>query len=191
MALSSRTLFIAGCLFALGSFSAGLVHCAQQDAAGAWQRLAAAAGAPAAAVAARPVPADARCPVCGMYPARFPHWAAQLHLRDGGIRFFDSPREFFTFLRDLPRYGKGVTADDIVAGYVTGFDKGGWIAVGNAWFVRGSAVAGPMRSDALPAFASREAATAFVAKHGGTLLAFADVDAALAAPAGDGSHHHH
>ncbi|MGE5332247.1 MAG: hypothetical protein ACM3Q3_10845, partial [Nitrospirota bacterium] len=28
--------------------------------------------------AARPVPADVRCPVCGMYPARSPDWAAQV-----------------------------------------------------------------------------------------------------------------
>ena len=28
--------------------------------------------------APRPVPPDARCPVCGMFPARNPRWAAQI-----------------------------------------------------------------------------------------------------------------
>ncbi len=33
--------------------------------------------------APRPVPVDARCPVCGMYPARNPDWAAQLVFANG------------------------------------------------------------------------------------------------------------
>lgn len=127
-----------------------------------------------------------------MYPAKFPRWAAQLHLRDGSIRFFDSPREFFVFLRDLPRYGKGVTANDFVAAHVTDFAKGGWLPVSTAWFVRGSRVTGPMRSDALPAFANREAAVEFITQHGGELHTFAEMESVLSADAApSGQTHHH
>jgi copper chaperone NosL len=55
-------------------------------------------------IAARPVPAEARCPVCGMYPARYPRWAAQLIFKDGKALFFDSPLELFRFLLDMGRY---------------------------------------------------------------------------------------
>lgn len=197
MALSSRTLFLAGVVFAVGSLSAGIVHCAQVTAPPAWQHLAGPAAAQAVAkdparYAPRVVPADARCAVCGMYPARFPQWAAQLLLRDGSARWFDSPLEFFVFQRDLAQRGKGVTADDIVAGYVTDRDKGGWVEATAAFYVRGSDVRGPMGNDALPAFASRVAAAAFVTAHGGEVLGFAQVTPeVLDALAGDSAHHHH
>lgn len=35
----------------------------------------------------RPVPKDARCPVCGMFPARNPDWAAQVIFRNGDTQF--------------------------------------------------------------------------------------------------------
>ena len=54
--------------------------------------------------AARPVPAQARCPVCGMYPSRYPRWAAQLIFEDGAAHFFDSPVDLFIFLEDTARY---------------------------------------------------------------------------------------
>lgn len=38
--------------------------------------------------AAREVPADARCPVCGMFPARSRSWAAQVIFADGDAHFF-------------------------------------------------------------------------------------------------------
>lgn len=194
---SSRVLFLAGAIFAVGSLSAGIVHCAQVDAPPAWQHLADPAVAQAAAkdparFAPKPVPADARCSVCGMYPARYPQWAAQLLLRDGSARYFDSPLEFFVFQRDLARRGKGVTVDDIVAGYVTDYDKGGWISATDALYVRGSDVRGPMGNDALPAFATRVAASAFATAHGGEVLVFGQVTAeVLDAMAGDAAHHHH
>lgn len=175
MKTSSRAYFLAGALLALGSLSAGLVHCAQLP-------------------EPQVVPADARCPVCGMYPARFGKWAAQLVLRDGSARFFDSPREFFVFQRDLARYGKGLQAGDIVAGFVTDYAGGGWVVAADAYFVRGSRLPGPMRTDALPAFASRAGAAAFVAEQGGELLTYSQlVDAMSASPAAGGAdmHQHH
>lgn len=196
MALSSRMLFLAGTVFALGSLSAGLVHCAQADAAPAWQRLAdpAVAATVAKDVARfgpRAIPADARCGVCGMYPARYPRWAAQLLLADGSARYFESAQQFFKFQRDLARYGKGVNAGDMVAGYVTDYEKGGWVDVTAAFFVKGSSVRGPMGGDELPAFGSRVAATAFATQHGGEVLGFSQVTTEVLDALGGGGHGHH
>jgi copper chaperone NosL len=199
MVVTARQYLLAGVLFAIASLVAGLVHCAQAaQPAAVVSALAEPAvlqgpAAEAARYAARAVPADARCPVCGMYPARFPTWAAQLALRDGSVRFFDSPREFFVFLDRIARGAAPVAAADVAVAWVTDYGTGGWVQAGAAWYVQGSRVRGPMRSDALPAFAGKDAAAAFIASQGGQLLDFRAAAASVvaAAASGQGQHHHH
>ena len=148
-----------------------------------------------APTAARAVPADARCPVCGMFPARSPQWAAQLIFDNGDAQFFDSPLSLFMYLQDVPRYSPGRSAGSIVAHYVTdasGAGQARWIDALGAYYVHGSSAKGPMRAGNLPAFASREAAQAFAAQRGGTVLAFGAIDATLIAElAGSGGHSRH
>lgn len=132
--------------------------------------------------AARPVPREARCPVCGMYPARYPRWAAQLVFADGAAHFFDSPVKLFQFMRDPGRYDPQRASDPIAAVYVTDFASGDWIDARTAHLVSGSSITGPMRVADLPAFASAAAAADFIAARGGSVLRFEDVnDEVLAA----------
>lgn len=152
-----------------------------------------------APTAARAMPADARCPVCGMFPARSPQWAAQIIFTNGDAQFFDSPLSLFMYLQDVARYSPGRSAGQIAAHYVTdatGPAGGGkdtpWIDALSAYYVHGSSAKGPMRAGNLPAFATRQAAQAFAAQRGGTVLAFGAIDAALVAQlAGRGGHDHH
>ena len=125
----------------------------------------------------RPVPADARCPVCGMYPARYPRWAAQVLYRDHHAHFFDSPVDLFQFLPDVGRHRNGFSAADILSRWVSdaSADTVQWIALESAWFVHGSSVLGPMRIPDLPAFASQASAEAFSQRRGGKVLPFAAV----------------
>jgi copper chaperone NosL len=125
--------------------------------------------------AARPIPPQARCPVCGMYPARYPRWAAQLVFEDGATHFFDSPVDLFIFGEDAGRFDPERAEDVVAARYVTDFDNGQWIAADEAYFVLGSSVRGPMRGTDLPAFSSRDAATAFATANGGEVAGFADI----------------
>ncbi len=136
-------------------------------------------GAGLAMLAPRPVPAEARCPVCGMYPARFPRWAAQVIFADGAAHFFDSPVDLFLFLADPARYDETYEAGDVRALHVADFGGKGWTEAGAAHYVIGSAARGPMRSPDLPAFADATDAAAHVARHGGRLLRFAEVDSAV------------
>lgn len=138
--------------------------------------------------AARPVPAGVRCPVCGMYPARAPDWAAQVIFANGDAHFFDSPLSLFLYLGNVARYSPGRSASDIVARYVTDGAGSGWIDAATAHYVHGSSARGPMRAGNLPAFASAAAAERFAAERGGRVLAFAGVDAALLASL-DSAHH--
>lgn len=124
---------------------------------------------------ARPIPTEARCPVCGMYPARFPRWAAQIIFKDGDAHFFDSPVDLFGFMNGVGRHSSPYTMKEAVAQFVTDFDSGEWVAAETAFYVRGSDVLGPMRDADLPAFGSRESAAAFARSHGGKVLAHAEV----------------
>lgn len=141
--------------------------------------------------AARPVPAGVRCPVCGMYPARAPNWAAQIIFANGDAQFFDSPLSLFMYLDNVGRYTPGRSADDIVARYVTDFGSLQMLNATNAFYVVGSSAHGPMRAGNLPAFASEQAARQFAAQKGGEVRTFAAVDAVLVEKlAGRGGHRH-
>lgn len=140
--------------------------------------------------AARPVPTDARCPVCGMYPARSPGWAAQVIFTNGDAQFFDSPLSLLRYLERVPDYTRGRSAADITARYVTDAGSGQWIEAHKAAYVHGSSALGPMRAGNLPAFATRESARRFADARGGRVLEFTEIDAALvAALAGPGHRH--
>lgn len=148
--------------------------------------------------AARPVPQDARCPVCGMYPARFGQWAAQLIFRDGGAHFFDSPVDLFMFLAEPGRFDARYPAgaadgimQQVAALYVSDHGGRGWIDARSATFVAGSRVRGPMRGPDLPAFADAAAAAAFVAREGGKPHAFEHIDTALLRTLRDANHARH
>lgn len=141
--------------------------------------------------APRPVPAEARCPVCGMYPARYPRWAAQIIFKDGAAHYFDSPVDLFDFLHKVDHYDRRYTRDDVAVSYVRDFGDGQWIEAGRAFFVHGSGVAGPMRNADLPAFASRAAADAFVRQHRGTVLTAPDMTPRLLASLSRNVRHRH
>lgn len=140
---------------------------------------------PASGMAAdmpRPLPPAARCPVCGMYPARAPLWAAQVLYRDGHAHFLDSPVDLFQFLSDVPRHAPGYTAADLLSRWVTDAVSGQWMAMETAWFVHGSDALGPMRRGDLPAFASPAEAARFATRHGGQALPFAAVSPQIIQP---------
>lgn len=120
--------------------------------------------------APRPVPADARCPVCGMYPARSPDWAAQVIFDNGDTQFFDSPVSLFTYLQDVGRYTRGRQASEIAARFVSDASSGAWISATDAVYVSGSSALGPMRAGNLPAFSSMAAAQRFASARGGVLI---------------------
>ena len=140
---------------------------------------------------ARPAPADARCPVCGMYPARFPNWVAQIIFEDGSAHFFDSPVDLLIFLQDPGRFDTEHKTADIAKRYVVDHRSGEWLDAGKASFVLGSSARGPMRGADLPAFATAAEAAAFVAQRGGRVVMLEDIDADTLARLRDASHASH
>lgn len=138
--------------------------------------------------AARPIAKTERCPVCGMYPAQFPQWHAQIVFKDGAYTSFDSAAEMFRFLDDMSKYDKKHVASDIAKIFVPAYDKGSWLDAKRAFFVAGSKIQGPMGSD-LPAFSSKDEAVRFSQKSGGKALSFEQITPAAITEA-EHSHSH-
>lgn len=141
--------------------------------------------------APRPVPVDARCPVCGMYPARNLDWAAQVVFANGDTHFFDSPLTLYQYLHDVARFSPGRSAADIAARYVTAVDTRTWVNADQASYVVGSNALGPMRAGNLPAFAQRQAAQQFAQRRGGRVLGADEITPQLVQSVSTGPVHRH
>lgn len=127
----------------------------------------------------RPIPADARCPVCGMFPARNRDWAAQLIFSNGDTQYFDSPLTLWVYLHDVGRFAPGRSANEVAATWVSDAATGRWIGAETAFYVHGSNAMGPMRAGNLPPFAREADARAFAQRRGGEVLRAAQIDAKL------------
>jgi nitrous oxide reductase accessory protein NosL len=64
-------------------------------------------------------PADRdKCPVCGMFVAKYPDWIAEVMYRDGSYAVFDGPKDMFRYLADLKKYAPTRSQADIEALYI-------------------------------------------------------------------------
>ena len=112
-----------------------------------------------------PGPGD-KCPVCGMFVAKYPDWTAQVRFRNRRTVFFDGAKDLFRYYFSIGRYYPGKSVADVVAVYVTDYYTLEPVAAATAFFVAGSDVHGPMGRE-LIAFASVEQAQEFRRDHRG------------------------
>ncbi len=123
-------------------------------------------GADAAGKGGSPVPLNAKCPVCGMFVAKYPDWTASARFKDGTTHYFDGPKDLLAYYLDPSRYGKGRRQADIVALSVKEYYSLGMIDPRGAFFVLGSDVYGPMGGELIP-FKTEKDAMAFKIDHKG------------------------
>jgi len=126
-----------------------------------------------------------RCPVCGMYPARFPRWQAQLVLQSGERLSFDSLIEVFRYQAKHPTLS---IADLYVSDYGDPTESSrdfhcAWLPATDAFYVAGSSLKGPMNDPALPAFATAKAAQKLVQQAGGNIIRNSEFTADFQQPA--------
>ncbi len=128
----------------------------------------------AALAVPKPGPRD-KCPVCGMFVAKYPHWVAVVGLKDGSNYFFDGAKDMFKFIFKPARYLKAKKTADIKTIYVTDYYQVKPIAGRRAFYVIGSDVLGPMGRELIP-FARRADALVFKKDHKGQkVLSFPQV----------------
>ncbi len=140
--------------------------------------LGAAAPPPQDGAALRPAAGD-KCPVCGMFVARYPDWLAGVRFRDGGYAVFDGAKDLFKFLVGGHRDARGRGSGDVAEAFVTDYYGVRQVDARAAWFVLGADVLGPMGKELVP-FAVEADAREFLADHHGVrLLRFAEVTPAV------------
>jgi copper chaperone NosL len=126
----------------------------------------------------RPADKD-KCPVCGMFVARYPDWIAEVRFRDNGYAVFDGPKDLFKYLADLKRYAPSRHREDIEAIHVMDYYAVSPIDGRTAFYVTGSDVYGPMGAEFIP-FAKETDAREFLKDHRGQqVLRFKDITPAV------------
>jgi copper chaperone NosL len=119
-----------------------------------------------------PVDNKDTCPVCNMYPARYPKSKCQIMSKDNKVYHFCSTQCLFEFLRNAKKYAKSDVKPVLI--WVTDYPSGAWIGARAAYYVVGSKVQGPMGHEAF-AYDKKKVAEEFAKKEGGKVLVFSQV----------------
>lgn len=112
------------------------------------------------------VPAGAKCPVCGMFVAKYPDWTASARFKDGTSYYYDGPKDMLSHFLDPARYTPGRRRADITLLMVKEYYSLTMIDARTAIYVAGSDVYGPMGSELIP-FQNEKDAIAFKIDHRG------------------------
>ena len=116
-----------------------------------------------------------KCPVCGMFVAKYPDWIAVIRFRDGSKVFFDGPKDMFKYYIDLKRYAPSKSGSDIESLRVQDYYGLTLVDGSKAHYVIGSDVYGPMGRELIP-FEKESDAKEFFADHGGKgILRFKEI----------------
>jgi nitrous oxide reductase accessory protein NosL len=114
-----------------------------------------------------------RCPVCEMFPARYPRNKCQIHATGGNVHHFCSTQCMFALLESPAKFVKPAFKPKLI--WVIDRTSGRWISGRSAYYVVGAKdVLGPMGFEAF-AFDKKTEADIFTGKSGGTILLFKDV----------------
>ena len=113
------------------------------------------------------VPKSAKCPVCGMFVAKYPKWAATVSDK-GKNYYFDGVKDMMKFIFKTKKEYKNIKVTD----YYTTNE----IDAIKAYYVTGSTIYGPMGHELIP-FSTREKAESFKDDHSGKkILRYSQID---------------
>ncbi len=107
-----------------------------------------------------------KCPVCGMFVAKYPKWVAEIVFKDGSYAVFDGCKDMFKYLFDMGRYNREKTREDIARIYVTEYYSTRILPAREVLYVLGSDVLGPMGHEFIPV-QGEENARIFLSDHKG------------------------
>ncbi len=111
------------------------------------------------------VPKNAKCPVCGMFVAKYPRWATMIVDASGHKVYFDGVKDMMRYIQNHP----------FKRAYVSDYYSGQTVDATKAWYVLGSDVTGPMGKELIP-FGSKEEALRFMKDHRGQkVLGFSQI----------------
>ncbi len=132
----------------------------------------------AAVMQAMDIQENVSCGRCGMYPAQYPRWQAQIIFKDGSMTPFDGCKCLFNFLFAMDKYDKNHSRDDVSVAWVKDFNSGAWLDADAAYYVVGSSMMGPMGKELIP-FAAKAAAMSFQGEQGGAMMRYGEISPAV------------
>ncbi len=116
------------------------------------------------------VPQNSRCPVCGMFVAKYPKWVAIISLENGEKYYFDGVKDMMKFYFDPKRFHHDKKTIKKIA--VTDYYTLKALDAKKAFFVQGSSIYGPMGEEFIPFAAKNEAETFLQEHHGKAIYRF-------------------
>ena len=124
-----------------------------------------------------------KCPVCGMFVAKYPKWAARMSYKEGDKVVdlaFDGVKDLLKFYHNPSKWGKYTKqSESAISVLVTDYYTQEAIDGKQAFYVIGSDAYGPMGKEFIP-FATLKSAQTFQKDHKGTqILEFSKIEEAL------------
>jgi nitrous oxide reductase accessory protein NosL len=110
-----------------------------------------------------------KCPVCGMFVAKFPDFLSAVRFRDGSYAYFDGPKDLFRYTLGMKRYAPAKRPEDVEEVFVKDYYSLEFIDGRKAFYVTGSDVYGPMGDELVP-FRREKDARQFLKDHKGKSL---------------------
>ena len=122
----------------------------------------------------KPTPKD-KCPVCGMFVAKYPDFLAEILFKDGTYAVFDGTKDMFKYYFNIRKYHPSKNISDINSIYVTDYYNLTLIDGLSAFYIMGSDIYGPMGRELIP-FEKEGDAKEFMKDHKGkSVLRFKEV----------------
>ncbi len=122
----------------------------------------------------RPTVKD-KCPVCGMFVAKYPDFVAEIIFKNGAYAVFDGAKDMFKYYFNIKRYNPAQGKENIEAIYVTDYYSLNLVDGLRAYYVLGSDIYGPMGNELIP-FGKESDAREFMKDHRGkSMVRFQDV----------------
>jgi len=120
-----------------------------------------------------------KCPVCGMFVAKYPDFLAEILFKDGSVLFFDGTKDMFKCYLDLKKYHPSKKQSDLEALFVNDYYGLTPVDGFKAFYVIGSDILGPMGRELIP-FEKEADAKEFMKDHRGkSILRFGDVTVSI------------
>lgn len=125
-----------------------------------------------------PVDKDEKCPVCGMFVAKYDQWLTQIVVDDQRPLVFDGVKDMMAYYFNSEQYG-GVGDLSAAEIWVRNYYTLDYIDGRKAHYVVGSDVLGPMGDELIPFATIREAENFKKDHNGAAILPFDEIEAEL------------